>query len=135
MAAYNVRAAAPTLTGIDLGAPSNPGSVTTAADGKITVVGGGSDIWNASDAGYYAYFKQTGDFDYVMKVESLVGNTGDGGWSKVELMVRQEETAGAGPQGPDRPPGLERLPFRSTGRARRGRIPQPEPWSQVGDAH
>ena len=72
MAAYSA-SAAPTLTGTDLGSPSNPGSVKTAADGKITVVGGGSDIWNTSDNFHYAYFKVTGDFDYVVKVESLTG--------------------------------------------------------------
>ena len=80
-----------------------PGSTSTAADGKITVVGGGSDIWNNSDNFHYAYFKVTGDFDYVVKVESLKGNAGDGGWSKAELMARQEDPAspGAGPQGGD----------------------------------
>ncbi len=80
-----------------------PGSMTQAADGKITVIGGGSDIWGTSDNFHYAYFKVTGDFDYVMKVESLVGNSGDGGWSKVELMARVEDPAqpGVGPQGGD----------------------------------
>lgn len=45
----------------------------------------------------------TGDFDYVMKVESLVGNSGDGGWAKVELMARLEDPSspGIGPQGND----------------------------------
>lgn len=92
--------AAPTLTPLDVGAPSNPGSTKVAADGKITVVGGGGDIWNSSDSFHYAYFKVTGDFDYAMKVDSLVGNSGDGGWSKVELMARPEDPAspGAGPQ-------------------------------------
>lgn len=100
VAAYQVSAATPTLTGIDLGTPSNPGSVTKTGD-KITVVGGGSDIWNNSDNGYYAYFEVTGDFDYVVKVESLVGNSGDGGWSKAELMARQDDGSGFGPQGGD----------------------------------
>ena len=103
LAGYSTYAATPTLTGVDVGTPSMPGSTTTAADGKITVVGGGSDIWNNSDNFHYAYFKVTGDFDYVVKVESLTGNTGDGGWSKAELMARQEDpaSAGAGPQGGD----------------------------------
>jgi hypothetical protein len=82
VAAYSSQAATPTLTGVDVGSPSSAGSTTVAADGKITVVGGGSDIWNASDNFHYAYFKATGDFDYVVKVESLVGNSGDGGWSR-----------------------------------------------------
>lgn len=95
-------AATPTLTDVDVGTPSMPGSMTV-ADGKITVVGGGSDIWNASDNFHYAYFKVTGDFDYIVKVESLQGNAGDGGWSKAELMARMEDPAspGVGPQGGD----------------------------------
>ncbi len=72
-----------------------PGSVTTSG-GKITVVGGGSDIWNNSDNFFYAYFEVTGDFDYVVKVESLAGNAGDGGWAKAELMARQAEDWGPG---------------------------------------
>ena len=91
LVANNVRAAAPTLTGTDVGSPSLPGSITTSnivgGGTAYTIVGGGSDIWNASDNCFYAYFKATGDFDYVMKVQSLKGNAGDGGWSKAELMV------------------------------------------------
>lgn len=95
LGACHLSAATPTLTGTDLGSPQFPGSVTTAAD-KITVVGGGADIWGTADAGYYAHFEVTGDFDYVVKVESLVGNTGDGGWAKAELMARQVEDWGPG---------------------------------------
>lgn len=103
LAGYTAHAATPTLTGVDVGSPSYPGSTTVGADGKITVEGGGSDIWNSSDNFHYAYFKVTGDFDYVVKVESLTGNTGDGGWSKAELMARFEDPAspGVGPQGGD----------------------------------
>lgn len=103
VASYGVRAQ--TLTDVDVGTPSQAGSMTVSNDasgGKVyTIVGGGSDIWGGSDNFHYAYTKVTGDFDYVMKVESLIGNSGDGGWSKVELMARQEETDGAGPQGND----------------------------------
>lgn len=103
LTSLSASAATPALTGADVGSPSLAGSTTTAADGKITVVGGGSDIWNNSDNFHYAYFKVTGDFDYVVKVESLAGNAGDGGWAKAELMARQEDPAspGAGPQGGD----------------------------------
>jgi hypothetical protein len=89
---------AQTLTGTDVGAPSNPGSVTSTADasgGKVyTVTGGGSDIWGTADNFYYAYFKVTGDFDYICKIDSLTGNAGDGGWSKVELMARLDDGSG-----------------------------------------
>lgn len=95
LAASQVSAATPPLTGVDLGFPSNPGSHTVAGD-KITVIGGGADIWGTADAGYYAYFEVTGDFDYIVKVESLVGNAGDGGWSKAELMARQADDWGTG---------------------------------------
>lgn len=102
MTAYVASAQPKPLTGVDVGLPSQPGS-TTVANGQITVVGGGNDIWNSSDNFHYAYFSQTGDFDYVMQVLSLTGNTGDGGWSKVELMARRESpaTPGAGPAGTD----------------------------------
>lgn len=115
LAACYARAATPTLTGADVGTPSMTGETTVAADGKITVVGGGADIWGTVDAFHYAYFKVTGDFDYVMKVDSLVGNSGDGGWSKVELMARQEDPAspGAGPQAGD--PHISNMTTRSSG--------------------
>jgi len=58
----------------------------------MTIVGGGADIWDASDPGfYYAYMPITGDFDYVVQVVSLVGNSGDGGWTKLELMARLDD--------------------------------------------
>jgi hypothetical protein len=100
-----VRAAVPALTDVDVGTPSQPGSMTVsntpAGDKVYTIVGGGNDIWNTSDNFHYAYFKVTGDFDYVVRVRSLEGNAGDGGWCKAELMARLEEYDGAGPQGPD----------------------------------
>jgi len=96
MTAYlaSAQPAGKTLIPLDVGTP-DPGS-TVVAGGKITVEGGGSDIWGASDNFHYAYFKQTGDFDYSVQVESLVGNSGDGGWSKAELMARMEDPANPG---------------------------------------
>jgi len=104
MAAYSAQAAVPTLTGTDVGYPSMPGSFTTSTDATggtvYTVVGGGGDIWGTADNFYYAYFKVTGDFDYVVNVKSHVGNSGDGGWSKAELMARVDDGSGF-PQGGD----------------------------------
>ena len=81
-----------------------PGSLTTTNDasGKPVhvVTGGGSDIWGASDNFYYAYFMATNNFDYVVKVAGHIGNSGDGGWSKAELMARVPDDSGA-PQGGD----------------------------------
>ncbi len=94
LAAFYAQAATPTLTGADVGTPSMAGETTVAADGTITVVGGGADIWGTADNFHYAYFKVTGDFDYVVNVKSLVGNSGDGGWSKAELMARLDDGSG-----------------------------------------
>ena len=86
---------AQTLIGADVGSPAQAGSVTLDAATKVyTVVGGGADIWGTADAFYYAYFKVTGDFDYAVNVSSHIGNSGDGGWSKAELMARQDDGSG-----------------------------------------
>lgn len=104
LAACSALAAVPSLTGSDVGVPSYPGSLTTAPDGSggtvYTVTGGGADIWGTADNFYYAYFKATGDFDYVVNVKSHVGNSGDGGWSKAELMARLDDGSGV-PQAGD----------------------------------
>ena len=92
---------AQTLTGEDVGSPAMPGSMTLDAATKVyTIVGGGADIWGTADAFYYAYFKVTGDFDYAVNVSSHIGNSGDGGWSKAELMARQDDGSGV-PQAGD----------------------------------
>lgn len=97
----------PGLQNQDVGFPGLPGS-TTFAGGKYTVTGGGNDIWGASDNFHYAYIKVTGDFDYIVKVESLTRNSTNGtddGWSKAELMAREAVDDGFGglfPDGSDR---------------------------------
>ncbi len=75
----------------DVGSPSLAGSYTVAA-GKISMVGGGNDIWNSADNFHFAYITVTGDFDYVVKVENLQGPDN---WSKAELMAREGTDAGA----------------------------------------
>ena len=91
LAACSGIALAGSLTGVDVGSPSNPGSLSVNGN-QMTIVGGGADIWDASDPGfYYAYMPITGDFDYVVQVVSLVGNSGDGGWTKLELMARLDD--------------------------------------------
>jgi hypothetical protein len=86
--------AAPALTGEDVGTGTFlPGSTTVVGD-LITIEGGGADIWGTADQFHYAYFQVTGDFDYIAKIEDLLGNGGDGGWSKVELMARNDDGAG-----------------------------------------
>jgi hypothetical protein len=120
LASYSA-SAAPTLTGTDVGFPSNPGNHTVAADGKITISGGGADIWGNADAFYYAYTKVTGDFDYVMKVETSRATAGDGGWSKVELMARHEESNGVGPQAGD--PHISNMTTRPASAIRANGVP------------
>jgi hypothetical protein len=91
-------------TGMDLGAPAFPGSVTDNA-GTITILAGGSDIWGTSDNGYYYYQPVTSPvWDAVVRVQSLVcpGTSGanDAEWAKVELMVRMDQGTGF-PEGSD----------------------------------
>lgn len=91
------------LTDQDVGAPTLAGSLKTTVDPfngtpVFTVVGGGDDIWNASDNFNYAYTTVTGDFDYVVRVQSLLGPDT---WTKAELMARAPATPGATPTGPD----------------------------------
>lgn len=110
--ALTVRAATPTLTPQDVGFPSLAGSTTVAGD-KITVVGGGNDIWNTSDNFHFAYFPVNGDFDYIVKVESLEGPDT---WTKAGLMARAAADDGAGnlfPDGTD--PFIMNLTTRSAG--------------------
>ncbi len=78
------------LVGVDVGAPSIPGSLTVSGN-QMTIIGGGADIWGASDNCYYAYMPISTNFDYTMQVVSLLGNSGDGGWTKVELMARYDD--------------------------------------------
>ncbi|MSU35707.1 MAG: hypothetical protein EXS36_11475 [Pedosphaera sp.] len=85
----------------DVGAPTLAGSYKMAG-GKITIVGGGNDIWGNSDNFHFAYIPVTRDFDYVIKVEDL---RGPDNWSKAELMAREGTDDGSGGlllDGPDR---------------------------------
>ncbi|MBM3884090.1 MAG: DUF1349 domain-containing protein, partial [Verrucomicrobia bacterium] len=90
----------PGLKNEDVGYPALLGS-TTYANGKYTIVGGGNDIWGSSDNFHYAYIIVTGDFDYIVKVESL---SGPDNWTKAELMAREAADWGLGPdpEGDDR---------------------------------
>ena len=68
------------------------GSYSFNADtGAMTIHGCGSDIWGTSDSFYYVYttLEQDTDFDYVVKATNLLGNSGDDGWTKAGLMVRE----------------------------------------------
>ncbi len=92
--------AAQTFTGMDVGAPSQHGSVVTNTDGSLTVTGGGYDIWNTSDDCYYYYTWQSGtQWAAQLRVDAdIQGGTVD--WPKCELMVRASDQS-SGPLGPD----------------------------------
>ncbi len=71
----------------DVGEPAIEGS-TTIDGSQITVVGAGNDIWNNSDQFQFHYTTVDGDFDAVVRVESLEGTHS---WAKAELMCRYDE--------------------------------------------
>lgn len=78
----------------DVGTPLLPGSYAVTA-GKITIVGGGNDIWGTFDNFHFAYVSVTNNFDWVVKVESLAGPDN---WTKAELMAREPDASNL-PQG------------------------------------
>jgi len=85
-------AAAQELVSIDIGdAVDTPGSTTIDGD-AYTIVGNGSDIWNAADGFRYAYTEVTGDFEAV--VHQLSTDLPKE-WSKGGIHARQSTDAGA----------------------------------------
>lgn len=89
---------AQTFIGANVGNPQLAGSVTSNPDGTLTIVGGGDDIWNASDNFYYYYTSVTGQvWEAKVRVRDLQGPDW---WSKCELMVRVPDASGT-PKGPD----------------------------------
>ena len=77
------------FTGADLGTPTYAGSATANGDGTTTVKGGGADIWNNADQGFYYYTSVTGKvWDARMRIISF---DGPDTWSKVELMARRPD--------------------------------------------
>ncbi len=63
------------------------GSLTTNGPGSYTLVGGGDDIWSASDNFDFAHYDVSGDFDVRVRVESLEPTAR---WSKAGLMAREK---------------------------------------------
>ena len=97
-------------TGTDLGTPAQSGGFTVNGDGTTTIRGGGNDIWDASDKGYFYYQSVTGlNWDVVVRVRSLEGPDH---WTKGELMIRVPDTSGL-PQGND--PFLALMTTRAAG--------------------
>ncbi|HGE70094.1 TPA: hypothetical protein ENX78_04605 [Candidatus Poribacteria bacterium] len=65
---------------------------TDYANGKYTLKAGGADIWGTADAFRFVYKKISGDFEIILKAESL-DKTND--WSKIGPMVRQSNAPGS----------------------------------------
>jgi hypothetical protein len=73
------------LHSTDVGSPVIHGSAKPTRDG-LEVVASGRDIWDNSDQFHFVYQKQTGDFDVVVRVESL---TAAHLYSRAGLMSRE----------------------------------------------
>ncbi|MCG8699605.1 MAG: hypothetical protein MI922_16240, partial [Bacteroidales bacterium] len=75
----------------DIGEPQLTGSVAY-DNGIFTIIGGGADIWGASDQFHYVYQPLSGDGEIIAKVESL---TNTHGWAKAGVMIRSSLDANA----------------------------------------
>jgi hypothetical protein len=73
----------------DIGSPAIHGS-TKAIPGGLEAVAGGKDIWGMSDEFHFTYQKQTGDFDVIVRVESL---SAPHLYSRAGLMAREDLSA------------------------------------------
>jgi hypothetical protein len=78
-----------TLTGTDIGTPSMAGSTNRIGE-LVTIVAGGSDIWNNTDQFHFAHQQRTGDFDITVRGESL---TQADLYTKAGLMARESLAA------------------------------------------
>ncbi|HMI54208.1 MAG TPA: hypothetical protein VK525_22050 [Candidatus Saccharimonadales bacterium] len=79
------------LQSTDVGSPVIRGSAKSTKDG-LEVVAGGKDIWDTSDQFHFAYQKKTGDFDVVVRVESLAATHL---YSRAGLMARESLSPGS----------------------------------------
>ena len=75
----------------DIGAPTQPGSMTVTASG-YTLTGSGTDIGGTSDQGFFAYQQRSGDFDVRVRVASL---THSDVFAEAGLMARETLEAGS----------------------------------------
>jgi hypothetical protein len=77
------------LQSADVGSPVMHGSAKPIKDG-LEVVASGRDIWDKSDQFQFVYQKQTGDFDVVVRVESL---TAAHLYARAGIMARESLSA------------------------------------------
>jgi regulation of enolase protein 1 (concanavalin A-like superfamily) len=77
----------------DIGAPAVSGSSSYDSTQKtFTIIGAGSDVWDASDQFQFVYQQVTGDVDIVARVDSLLQTDQ---WAKAGVMIRSSLAAGA----------------------------------------
>lgn len=69
---------------MDVGTVEVVGS-SASDDGRVTIRGGGNDIWGASDAMHYVHGRVRGDFAVTVRVAELEGPAE---WGKVGIMLR-----------------------------------------------
>ncbi len=78
------------LTLTDIGTPSVdpllPTTMFVTSSNAYTITSGGSDIWNANDGCGFLYEQKSGDFDVVVRQESI---THSDNWAKGGLMARE----------------------------------------------
>lgn len=77
----------------DIGSPSPAGSTDVDPNGVWTLQGSGEDIWEHADQFHFAYQRIHGDASLTARFLTQTG--GDGDFSKVGLMVRENETPGS----------------------------------------
>ncbi len=73
--------------------PSVTETAVTETGGKMTLTGGGTDIWGTSDEFTFAFKNLTGDATIVAKVASV--GTGSNTWAKGGVMIRDDLDGGA----------------------------------------
>jgi hypothetical protein len=78
------------FTSLDVGVPTQAGSIYTCKEGDYDVVAGGADIWGNADQGHLTLLPRTGDFDVRVQIAGL---TLANAISKAGLMGRETMTA------------------------------------------
>jgi len=71
---------------VDIGNPAVAGS-TSMDDNGLNILAGGADVWGTKDEFRFSYFQQTGDFDFMARIESL---SAPHLYTKAGLMTREE---------------------------------------------
>jgi hypothetical protein len=77
----------------DIGAPGASGSTDVDANGVWTIKGSGDDIFNTADNFQFAYQSVKGDGSVSMRFLSM--EVANEQWTKIGLMVRENDTAGS----------------------------------------